>query len=53
MALNDVSTERPAKVGYVSHEALVRIDQRVARILARRKAALEEAQLAARRLGRP
>lgn len=52
MALNDVSAERPAKVGHVSHEALVRIDRRVATILARRKAALEEAQLAARRLGR-
>jgi hypothetical protein len=43
-------TQRGHTVGYVSHDARVRIDQRVKEILARREAAVERARRAARRL---
>ena len=53
MALKEVATERARTVGHVSHEAQVRVDERVGKILARRAAALRQARLAARRLKRP
>jgi hypothetical protein len=53
MALKAVRTMRPGTVGHVSHDALVRIDVRVAQILARRDAAARQARLAARLRRRP
>ena len=44
------STRRARTVGYISFDAQVRIDQRVARILDRRETAVERTQLAARHL---
>ena len=53
MALKEVDTEHARTAGHVSHEARLRVDERVGRILARRAAALRQARLAARRLKRP
>jgi hypothetical protein len=47
------TTGQPRTVGHVSHDALVRVDERVKDIVARREAALRGARLAARRLKRP
>jgi len=48
MALKNVRPDRPPTVGHVSHDSLVRIDQRVKEI-ARRQDALRQAQRAAER----
>jgi hypothetical protein len=53
MALKEARTEHARTVGHASHEAQVRVNERVAQILGRREAALRQARLAARRLGRP
>ena len=53
MALKAAHSEHPRTVGHVSHEALVRVDERVKDILSRREAALRQARLAAQRLKRP
>ena len=53
MTVKKAGTEHARTVGYVTHEAQVRVDQRVGQILARRAAALRQARLAARRLKRP
>jgi hypothetical protein len=53
MALKKARTEHTRTVGHVSHEAQLRVDERVRQILARRAAALRQARLAARRLKRP
>ncbi|MEA2323761.1 MAG: hypothetical protein QOD81_3611 [Solirubrobacteraceae bacterium] len=53
MALKAVRKRRPTAVGHVSHDALVRIDARVAKILARRDAAARQARIAARPRKRP
>jgi hypothetical protein len=50
MALKSSRTERARTVGHISHDARVRVDQRVKEILARREAAVERARRAARRL---
>jgi len=50
MAHGATSTRRARTVGYISYDAQVRIDQRVARILDRRETAVARAQLAARQL---
>jgi len=50
MALTSVRTKHVPTVGHVSHDALVRVDERVREILARREAALQQARRAARRL---
>lgn len=48
------SKPRRAKtVGYLRHDALVRVDERVKEILARQEAALRRARRAAERLKRP
>jgi hypothetical protein len=44
---------RRKTVGYLPHDALVRVDKRVKEILARREAALQRARRAAERLKRP
>jgi hypothetical protein len=44
---------RKKTVGYLPHDALVRVDKRVKEILARREAALQRARRAAERLKRP
>ena len=53
MALMAARSEHPRTVGHVSHEALVRVDERVKHILSRREAAVRQARLAAQRLTRP
>jgi hypothetical protein len=50
MALKAPRTQRARTVGHISHDARVRVDQRVKEILARREAAVERARRAARRL---
>ena len=47
MALTPSRTERTRTTGHVSHDAQVRIDKRVERILARREPARPAAQKAA------
>jgi hypothetical protein len=42
--------QRARTVGHISHDARVRVDQRVKEILARREAAVERARRAAARL---
>jgi hypothetical protein len=44
-------TERPRTIGHTSHEAQVRVDQRVREVVARR-VALNRAQHAAQRINR-
>jgi hypothetical protein len=46
MALKQIRTERPRTVGHVSHDAQVRVDQRVTQIVARQEAALRQARRA-------
>jgi hypothetical protein len=53
MALQERRRKRARTTGHVSREAQVRVDARVAQILARRDTALRQARLAARRLRRP
>jgi hypothetical protein len=53
MALKEVRAEHARTVDHVSHDAQVRVDERVGQILARRAAVLRQARLAARRLKRP
>jgi hypothetical protein len=53
MALKAARPGRDKILAHVSHDALVRVDERVKDILARREAALRQARLAARRLKRP
>jgi hypothetical protein len=53
VALKAPRKQRPRSVGYVSHDALVRVDARVKDILTRRDVALRQARLAAQRLRRP
>jgi ribosomal protein L15E len=50
MALKPPRTQRARMVGYISHDAGVRVEQRVKEILARREAAVERARRAAARL---
>jgi hypothetical protein len=50
MALKTGPTRRARTVGHISHDARVRIDERVKKILDRRADALERARRAARRL---
>ena len=50
MALKPPRTQRARTVGHISHDARVRVDQRVKEILARRDAEVERARRAARRL---
>jgi hypothetical protein len=52
MALKKAPPERPPTVGYVSREAIVAVDERVAEILARRVVALRRARHAAQHLKR-
>jgi hypothetical protein len=52
MALKAPREPHPASVGYVPHDAQVRVDVRVKDILARRDAALRQARRAAQRLKR-
>jgi len=46
----DRTAEQARTVGHVSHDAQLRVDQRVKRILDRRERAVGRARLAARRL---
>ena len=50
MALKQSPIRRARTVGYISHDARVRVDQRVKQILDRREATVEKARRAARRL---
>jgi hypothetical protein len=50
MALKPARTKRARTVGYISHDARLRVDERVKNILARREAQIERARRAARRL---
>jgi hypothetical protein len=50
MAVKPPRTERARTVGHISHDARVRVDQRVKEILARREVAVQRARRAARRL---
>jgi hypothetical protein len=50
MALKPSRTQRARTVGHISHDARVRVDERVKQILARRETAVERARRAARRL---
>jgi hypothetical protein len=50
MALEPVTTRRARAVGHTPHDAQVRVDERVKRILDRRKTAVERARHAARHL---
>jgi hypothetical protein len=50
MALKAAPTKRARTVGHISHDAQMRIDRRVKKILNRREGALEKARRAARRL---
>ena len=50
MALKQPRTQRARTVGHISHDARVRVDQRVKEILARRDAEVERARRAAARL---
>jgi hypothetical protein len=50
MALEPMTARRTSAVGHTPHDAQVRVDQRVKRILDRRKNAVERARRAARRL---
>ena len=49
MALKPRLTQRARAVGHISHDAQVRVDKRVAKILAGREAALRLARKAAQR----
>ncbi len=53
MASKARRTDLPRTVGHLPHDALVRVDQRVKEILARRHAAQPKAPLAGRDLKRP
>jgi hypothetical protein len=48
MALKPPRTQRARTVGHISHDASVRVDQRVKEILARREAAVERERAAPR-----
>jgi hypothetical protein len=50
MARRPRRTQRARTVGHISHDAGVRVDQRVKEILARREVALERVRRAAQRL---
>jgi hypothetical protein len=50
MAVKPPRTQRVRTVGHISHDARVRVDQRVKEILARREAAVERTRRAAARL---
>jgi hypothetical protein len=50
MALEPVTTRRTRAAGLTPHDAQVRVDRRVKRILDRRKTAVERARRAARHL---
>lgn len=52
MALKLVQRDRRTTVGHVSHDSLVKVEQRVKEIT-RREAELQQARRAAERLGRP